>query len=159
MRVVCNHFGITLRPLSSTEAAHRTWICSGSMKMQNIATTTCQHIALGLSSRHNSPTTIRKHPFVRLPFPCPERYPCPMKVSKNIKQHSTWTHRSTVPWDFHHIFLHCSTSTTLSVTLPDNLHVLLVGDTSARSILPKQTTCSQFRRTVCAAQSDSRSWL
>ena len=44
------------------------------------------------------------HPFVRFTFFCTERYPCPMKVSKHIKQHCTWTHRSSDPWDLHHNF-------------------------------------------------------
>ena len=36
--------------------------------------------------------------------PCTKRNPCPMKLPRQIKRHSTWTHRSTVPWDFYHNF-------------------------------------------------------
>ena len=66
------------------------------MNMKLVATGAFQHITHDSSSRHDSPTTIRMHSVVCLVFPCTE------KLSGQIRQHSTWTGRSTVPWDFHH---------------------------------------------------------
>ena len=56
------------------------------MNMKLIAASTSQHITHGLNSRHDSPTIIRMHPVFRLAFPCLERYPCPMKLPRQIKQ-------------------------------------------------------------------------
>ena len=148
MRVVCNHFGITLRLLSSTEAAHRTWIWSRSMKMGNITTTTNQQSSH--FSNHHQKASLRS-PYL------PMHRKVPLS-DEGVEAHQTtlWTHRSSDPWDLHHkFFLHCSTSTTISVSLSDNLHVLLlrtqVPDPFFRS---KPRLRSQCRRTVCAAQSD-----
>ena len=71
-----------------------------------------------------------------------------MKVSRHIKQHFGRTDRLTHGTSIT-IFCTVPRRQQFSVSLPDNLHVLLVGDTSARSILPKQTTCSITFSTRC----------
>ena len=55
------------------------------MNVKLVAASTSQHITHGSGSRHDPPTTIRKHSVGHLAFPCTETYPCPVKLPRQIK--------------------------------------------------------------------------
>ena len=91
------------------------------------------------SNRHDSPTTIRTHPVVHLAFPCTERYPRPMKLPRQMNRHSTWTHRSTVLWDFNR-----------NVTLSrQHQFCCKSGNVSSDAIFSRLMTCALMCMMIC----------